>query len=224
MAGSTAYPSVPQPAGAGGTLPTGPEFQSVPYRATPPWGEQPIYTETVAPPFQPLIGVNHALEDQQLHAWQNLAHGNGAFALDWENDHQYGYPPPGAPNDQPWDGGHYAHTPWDPSREQGWGMDPAFRWPRYPHMENHFSRYNQAGQWRREGNHPVFKPLAGDIRTDRWLHTQQARDLRAAARRAAGPHQVITQDVPTVPNTMNVQPVSSYYTPADIGIEGVLPS
>ena len=219
----TAYPSIPQPAAAGGSLPTGPEPQPIPYRQTPPWGENPIYTEAepeAAPPAPP---IDHDREDRNLHAWQSLAHGNGAFALDWENDHQYGYPPPGAPNVQPWDGGHFSVTPWDPSREQGWGMDPAFRWARYPHMENHFSRYNQAGQYRRNGSYPVYKPLFGTILTDRWLHTQQRRDLLAALRRAPGPHEVVTQDVPTVPHTMNVQQAGAYYVPAPIGIEGVLP-
>ena len=225
MNNQPSYPSIPQPSAAGGTLPTGPEPQPIPYRVTPPWGEQPIYTEGVPDPRPPLTElVDHAWEDRALHAWQSLAHGNGAFALDWENDDQYGYPPPGAPNDQPWDGGHFAHTPWDPSREQGWGMDPAFRWPRYPHMENHFSRYNQNGQWRREGNYPSFKPWFGGIHTDRWLHMQQARDLLAAHRRQHPPHQVVTQDVPTVPNTFNVQPTSQVYQPAAIGIEGVLPT
>ena len=219
MASSTRYPSIPQPTRHGGSLPTGPEHQPVPYRLTPPWGEQPIYDEHVDAPAPPILAVDHRLEDEQLHAWQNVAHGNGAFALDWENDHQYGYPPPGAPNDQPWDGGHFAHTPWDPSREQGWGMDPAFRWPRYPHMENHFSRYNQNGQWRREGNHPTFKasPMW-------WSRMQQRRDLIAAGRRSAGPHQIVTRDAPTVPHTQNVQAVSQFYAPDPIGIEGILPS
>ena len=220
----TNYPSIPQPFGAGGSLPTGPEPQAVPYRGTPPWGEQPIYTEAEPQAAPPIPLIDHTWEDQVLHAWQSFAHGNGAFALDWENDDQYGYPPPGAPNVQAWDGGHFAHTAWDPSREQGWGMDPAFRWPRYPHMENHFSRYNQYGQWRREGNYPVVKALFGSILTDRWLHTQQRRDLLAALRRSAGAHEVVTQDVPTVPHTMNVAQMTPYYTPAPIGIEGVLPN
>lgn len=219
MSQTTAYPSVPQPIGVAGGEP-----QMVPYRVTPPWGEQPIYTEYDQPAYPRVEGLDHDWEDRALHAWQNRAHGNGAFALDWENDPQYGYPPPGAPNVQPRDGGHTSHTVFDFSADWPWGIDPAFRAAPFPHMENHFSRYNQNGQWRREGNHPVLKPLFGTIRTDRWLHTQQARDLIVARTRAPGPHQVITNDVPTVTHTLNIQPLDQgAYSPAPIGLEGILP-
>lgn len=225
----TAYPSTPPP--SLGTNPQdadsllGPDYNSVPYRGSPPWGENPIYTEAEPDPTPPVTQlIDPAWEDRVLHAWQSLAHGQGAFALDWENDDQYGYPPPGAPNMQPWDGGHFAapHV-FDPSREQGWGMDPAFRWPRYPHMENKFTRYNQNGQWRRNGDYRVVKPWFGNIITDRWLHTQQRRDLLAAGRRMSPPHEVITKDIPTVPHTMNVSQLTPYYVPEPIGAEGILP-
>jgi hypothetical protein len=236
-----AYPSTPQ-AGTPGQMPQanplsggslmGPEYEAVPYRRTPPWGEPQMDMDilldaggdpdagmgvdfvTPAPEISPT-------DEDLLWNRQNLAFGNLAFELDWYLDPQFGYPPPGAPNVQDFQSGHTSITVHNFSAEQGWGADPAFKWMRYPHMENHAKAYGW-GILRRNGQLPVLPkqygpggsggsatgsgPYAPPLHTiATWM--QQQRDLLVRTPLMHRLHEVIVDDPDSVPNTMNVNPV-----------------
>lgn len=207
----TAYPSAPQNAPSDGQL------GRVPYRGTAPWGEPPAYDELSAgvPPDASSIELSPA---EDLHRRINLAYGHDALQLDYYLDQQYGAPPPGAPNQQPFQSGHTQVTVHNQSAEQGWGADPAFAWPRYPHMENHARAYNW-GTARRNGGYLApkdFRRITAGM--------QQSRDLLLSPIVThLGPHGTVVRDAATAPYTYSVQQVSQSYAPAPIGAEGVLP-
>ena len=210
----TAYPSTP-PVTGGGSLPSAPEPQLVPYRVTPPWGEPPFYDEVEAGVL-PASSIEFS-HTEDLHNRINLAWGHDALQLDYYIDDQYGYPPPGAPNQQDFQSGHTQITIPNQAAEQGWGTDPAFAWPRYPHMENHARAYSW-GVARRNGQLEApkdFRPMIAGM--------QQARDQLFQNFQRKGIHQATVQAVGTVPNTYSVRQISQYYEPAPIGAEGVLP-
>lgn len=210
----TAYPSSPQPGGHATSI--GDEPGLVPYRGTPPWGEPPAYEQFDA-------GVLPASEiemspSEDLHARINLAFGHDALHLDWYNDPQFGWPPPGAPNVQDFQSGHTQVIVQNQAAEQGALTDPAFIWPRYPHMENHARAYNW-GTARRNGGllaPKSFRPMIAGM--------QQYRDLllQPVVTRH-GAHQTVVASTPSVPNTYSVRQVNPFYVPDPIGAEGVLP-
>jgi hypothetical protein len=199
-----------------------PDLESVPYRGTAPWGEHPIYDE----PEQPIIPAHTPIvspsdEDRQLHKDINLAFGTLALQLDYHggNDDQYGYPPPGAPNVQPFQSGHTSITVHNQSAEQGWGTDPAFKWPRYPHMENKFPGYNANGVFRRNGQW-----IQGALLHPRQKYMQHQRDMQLRHAIMHRMHGVIVTDAPSVTHTYNVVPIDpTGQEPFAIGVEGVLP-
>lgn len=201
----TAYPSAPQEGQGVGRVP----------QRHQPQDEGPLWTELEAGVLPAdRIELSPA---EDLHARINVAYGHDALPLNWHNDAQYGYPPPGAPNEQAFESGHTQITVLNQSAEQGWGTDPAFAWPRYPHMENHARAYSW-GLARRFGEMKAPKEFRAIQQG-----MQQRRDLLLRDILAHRVHGAIFGDAATVPWTYTTRQVSPYYQPAPIGHEGVLP-
>lgn len=131
------------------------EFEGVPYRRTPPFGEPDPYPapEALDPgeisPADPPI--NTALEDDLLHEQMHGSHHRGYYIDRWQNPSNPGVPNLGPVNDQPFVSGHSQIGIPNPSAEQGWGLDPAILLSRFPHSENVFPGYS-AGRFRRNGS------------------------------------------------------------------------
>jgi len=209
----------PQVTGAG-------TVEDVPYTGTPPWGEVALEAAPIYPEWQQM-----PVDDGTR---QNLARINdaatpinepmdGAIPLIWQNDDQQGGlgVPPGALNQQSFQSGHTSITVLNPSAEQGWGQDPALRWPLYPHQQNNFPGYNRNGVFRRNGQWVPDKnfPTIWFSITD-----QQARDINLRQAIIHRMHGVVVADVPTVPSGMTVSPMqASTGGPAPIGEEGIPP-
>lgn len=212
----TAYPSRPGLPEIGGGLPGAPEPQLIPSRHT---NDEPALFAQPERAYVPPVGAEIGHEDQMLDQWTNLAFGHLALQLDWYNDDQYGYPPPGAPNEQAFQSGHTSITVINQSAEQGYGKDPAFTWPRYPHMENHFPGY-ATGTLRRNGEWTAAKIFA-----DYYGRTQQLRDLLVRDALTHRQHGVVVADAPSVSNTYNVPRIDPTLQAAEsFGEAGVPPN
>lgn len=206
------HTTLPQPA----NVPAG-ELGLVPYEQTPPWDEYGLWDAYIEAPVPPV----DLREQGEAEALITAPAGYSAYdlGLAWDNDPQYGWPPPGAPNEQPFMSGHTQIVVHDPTDEQGWGQDPAFAWPaRYPHMEGHNPYYGM-GIARRNGSWPVAKnPL---------YYTEvmeQVRNMSFRRYQRTGRHGVIVAGYPSVTNTANTFPVqqagpySTFDYPTDEGV------
>ena len=179
-----------------------------------------VYPQGEGPPMDLDPKAEDRLWHAQNEAYGHATHDNPAYWLD-DQLHGEGVPP-GAPNDQPFLSGHTSIVIHNPAEEQGWGQDPAFRWPRYPHMENG-NPYYGLGVHRRNGQ----KPEEDKDYPWAFAFSLQERDLAlrlAILHRAAPGHNVLTSP-PTVTHTENMTPAEPIapYALESIGAEGVTP-
>jgi hypothetical protein len=133
------------------------DIQAIPYNVTPPYGEpairqanpgeDPNLTLFSAPPDPPF---NSAQEDQMLHEWVHGTPWHGIDLGEWVNPTNPGIPNLGPVNDQPFQSAHTNAVPHNASAEQGWGMDPAILYARYPKVQS-TNPYWSMGAFRRMG-------------------------------------------------------------------------
>lgn len=200
--------------------------QPTQFTGTPPWTEG-IDPDEVIPEYV-IDQAYHPPADVEAQATQDLQQRvRDAYepfvSRPWnEPDDQYGGlgVPPGPPNlNQPIELGPtqiVRNVPGASHGDMAWSGAPALA--RVARMFNGFPSYN-AGTSRGHGIAPgrTTRPLV--------YFTQQYRDLLLAELKKRGVHNVVIDDVPSVPYTYQVQsvdPTTLAYEPV-IGAEGVLP-
>lgn len=126
------------------------DFEKIPNRRTPPYGEPPLNWEPEEHPYPSDPPINVLSEDEFLHEQMHGLPWRGYVIQEWVNPSNPGIPNLGPVNDQPVQSGHTQITVNNSSAEQGWGMDPAILLARYPHSENVNPTY-ALGTHRRNG-------------------------------------------------------------------------
>lgn len=177
------------------------EFEGVPYRPTPPYGEQPMYNDVDVLPYPIDPPVDQALVDDMLHEQMHGAPARDTYVIQrWVNPSNPGIPNLGPISDTPWESGHSQITVLNPSLEQGWGMDPAIVNPRYPISEG-VNPYYASGTHRRNGQLPWTSagvPLQ--------LTTQGAQTITNLTRNRSTVHQQLVDNPGYVPYSATITP------------------
>lgn len=207
-------------------LQAGDDTHPAPYSATPPWGESQDESEWIS---DQELAENYVIAaDVEAAAGADLLSVVSDYfppdlpELHWQNDDQYhglGVNPGVENLEQPVEFGWQQAIPPRTAAEHGWDA-----WSGRPvkarvaRMFNDFPGYGK-GVKRGLGTRPVEKlemPLA--------LQTQMYRDMLLIELKRRGVHNVVVQDVPSVPYTQEVLAVDpSVLTPEpEIGPEGVL--
>jgi hypothetical protein len=121
--------------------------------------------------------VNTKAERQAQHEWIHGTPWKGYDLEEWVNPENPGIPNLGPVNDQPFYSGHTNAVPHNASAEQGWGLDPAILYPRFPKVQN-TNPFWSVGAFRRMGGLAWAAPGIpyGDV-------TQKDGQAYAAARR-----------------------------------------
>lgn len=207
------------------------DISMIPEKHTPPWDEVPGFDSpppeldgSITPPIEGATpdGALFVHEHQDLPP--HLPYQERARVLEddyWNDDQLHGTAvPPGAPNDQPFQSGHTQITILNQSAEQGWGQDPALRWPLYPHNQGTFPTYG-SGIFRRNG---TWAPEKNFLQMYEVITQEQVRDMRLRASKQHRQFGAVVNNAPTVTNTWNVTPtVPLPWYSVDVGPEGVGP-
>lgn len=195
------------------------EFQGMPYRGTPPFGEPVLndeFDEAVWPIDPP---IDPAYEDAYLHGQMHGTPWHGYFIQGWVNPSNPGIPNLGPVNEQPFYSGHSQITVPNPSAEQGWGMDPAVLLPRFPHSEG-VNPFYSSGRYRRNGQlefNSAGIPFGS-------VTQQRVQALTIGTRNRSSVHDRLADFQPGVPYSSTIVPVGGQAGPQALYAYAPLPT
>lgn len=128
-------------------------IQAFSYTGTPPYGELPLHDETVSDADQGIAPIPRVTDAQMETFLHEQIHGTPWHGYDIQhvvNGDNPGIPNLGPVNEQDFQSGHTQITVENSSAEQGWGMDPAILYARFPRSDGANPDY-ASGIHRRNG-------------------------------------------------------------------------
>lgn len=190
------------------------EIQAIPYTGTPPFGERPLRQATLDDqPEQAGDATYQRVSDRAaetfLHDQINGVPWHGYAIEEVVNGANPGIPNLGPINEQPFQSGHTQVHVDNPSSEQGWGLDPAVLYARYPRSDGANPCYAM-GTHRRNG---TLDWQAPGVPFSDWTNTNW--QLQWQLRRQSGTHQRVVDPTTGIPFVSTV-PVSGQAGPLEL--------